>query len=559
LAIALLQVIRDAGLPQPAGAVLVSPWCDLYHSFPSIFLNTDTDIVPATGLTMFKPSQIWPPPPSDVGSGIHGVINPKPLSEAKAPAITADQPDIRPRFELEPATSAASGEIDQTIRMTGDGGNPFEITRQIQLYTTNALLKHPLVSPVFAYLGGLPPLFVIASDREVLRDEIIYTAHRAANPAKYPVREEVKKLYPALAGVEGRMEPTAVHLQVYDGTHLNQPSHSLVMPQLVVDTAHVLPLVFMTTTPAKYCYRAIATFIRHVTNMPPTAKLQRHKQPRASTITPEEAVTSPNVSSPPGGYGLAASLQAKERSPWRSKCISRLTSPFRRTDSSKSLKTHSDFSNARNDDAIEDILLAGDPTVYHGGWVSQICRHHPPLLPKEYLTRLTVQAKSPGHQHQGMIRERVSISGMIRPLEPEHDLPALQISPELLGTVSERWVQRYVAGTEHHEKKYAKRIKHLAERHERAIANLQHVHGSQEDSAVPRRWRMKTMTRKRKGKRTSSLPWPLEADDERPPPSSLVARGVISFETLDLASLPSPHVLAAVDTDAVLREKVVIE
>jgi acetyl esterase/lipase len=44
LALALLQVIRDAGLPQPAGAVLVSPWCDLFHSFPSIFLNTDTVI-----------------------------------------------------------------------------------------------------------------------------------------------------------------------------------------------------------------------------------------------------------------------------------------------------------------------------------------------------------------------------------------------------------------------------------------------------------------------------------------------------------------------------------
>ncbi|KAI0253634.1 Alpha/Beta hydrolase protein [Lactifluus subvellereus] len=42
LAIALLQVIRDAGLPLPAGAVLVSPWCDLHHSFPSIFLNTNT-------------------------------------------------------------------------------------------------------------------------------------------------------------------------------------------------------------------------------------------------------------------------------------------------------------------------------------------------------------------------------------------------------------------------------------------------------------------------------------------------------------------------------------
>jgi hypothetical protein len=133
------------------------------------------DIVPATGLTMFKPSQIWPPPPSDVGSGIHGIVDPKPLSEAKAPAITADRPDRRPRFELEPAKTATSGELDQTIWRNGEGVNPFEITRQIQLYTTNALLKHPLVSPVFAYLGGLPPLFVIAGDREVLRDEIIYT------------------------------------------------------------------------------------------------------------------------------------------------------------------------------------------------------------------------------------------------------------------------------------------------------------------------------------------------------------------------------------------------
>lgn len=42
LAIAFLQVVRDAGLPPPAGGVLISPWCDLHHSFPSIFLNTDT-------------------------------------------------------------------------------------------------------------------------------------------------------------------------------------------------------------------------------------------------------------------------------------------------------------------------------------------------------------------------------------------------------------------------------------------------------------------------------------------------------------------------------------
>lgn len=42
LSLALLQVIRDTGLPMPAGGVLISPWCDLTHSFPSIHTNTAT-------------------------------------------------------------------------------------------------------------------------------------------------------------------------------------------------------------------------------------------------------------------------------------------------------------------------------------------------------------------------------------------------------------------------------------------------------------------------------------------------------------------------------------
>ena len=42
LALAFLQAVRDSGLPPPAGGVLVSPWCDMHHSFPSILLNTDT-------------------------------------------------------------------------------------------------------------------------------------------------------------------------------------------------------------------------------------------------------------------------------------------------------------------------------------------------------------------------------------------------------------------------------------------------------------------------------------------------------------------------------------
>jgi acetyl esterase/lipase len=105
---------------------------------------------------------------------VRSVVQPKPLSEAEEPAIHPEQPEIQPRFELEAGTTS-SAKLDQTLRVKRQNGDHLTISHQIQLYTTNTLLKHPLVSPVLAYLGGLPPLFIIASDREVLRDEIIYT------------------------------------------------------------------------------------------------------------------------------------------------------------------------------------------------------------------------------------------------------------------------------------------------------------------------------------------------------------------------------------------------
>ncbi len=55
-------------------------------------------------------------------------------------------------------------------------------------------LTHPSVSPVLqGSLGNLPPLYILAGDGEVLRDEIIYLAHRAACPSEYPVRDGVTK------------------------------------------------------------------------------------------------------------------------------------------------------------------------------------------------------------------------------------------------------------------------------------------------------------------------------------------------------------------------------
>jgi acetyl esterase/lipase len=63
----------------------------------------------------------------------------------------------------------------QTVSLVAKSGETLTIDRQIQFYAPNNLLGHPLISPALSYLGGLPPLLFIASDKEVLRDEIIYT------------------------------------------------------------------------------------------------------------------------------------------------------------------------------------------------------------------------------------------------------------------------------------------------------------------------------------------------------------------------------------------------
>ena len=42
LCLTALTVLRDLGIEQPAGAVLISPWVDMTHSFPSVMTNTST-------------------------------------------------------------------------------------------------------------------------------------------------------------------------------------------------------------------------------------------------------------------------------------------------------------------------------------------------------------------------------------------------------------------------------------------------------------------------------------------------------------------------------------
>ena len=116
------------------------------------------------------------------------------------------------------------------------------IKDQIQMYTTNQLISHPLVSPVLQpSLGGLPPLLIMTGGGEVLRDEQIYLAHKAASPHKYPPGEAYLDYYTGARNTLTKWKPTDVQLQVWD------------------DLCHVAPTLSF-TRPAKFMYRSIAQF-----------------------------------------------------------------------------------------------------------------------------------------------------------------------------------------------------------------------------------------------------------------------------------------------------------
>jgi acetyl esterase/lipase len=64
MVISMLCTLRDQGIPLPAGAILISPWVDLTHSFPSVSGDNPLDYIPMSGFH-HKPSRAWPPPNED--------------------------------------------------------------------------------------------------------------------------------------------------------------------------------------------------------------------------------------------------------------------------------------------------------------------------------------------------------------------------------------------------------------------------------------------------------------------------------------------------------------
>ncbi|KAL2132104.1 hypothetical protein VTI74DRAFT_4227 [Chaetomium olivicolor] len=230
MVLSMLVILRDTGIPLPAGAVLVSPWVDLTHSFPSVAGDCPLDYIPPSGFH-HKPSPAWPPPDEEELEEL------KKVALAQKKKICGEQGE--PPKESGIPTVEDVRQSTHKLKFVIDG-KEIVVKEQIQMYTTNALLAHPLVSPIMQpTLGGMPPLFIMVGGGELLRDEQIYLAHKCANPSEYLPPEAL--MDDKARALVGKYKPTDVQLQVWD------------------DMCHVGPTLSF-TRPAKFMYRSIAQF-----------------------------------------------------------------------------------------------------------------------------------------------------------------------------------------------------------------------------------------------------------------------------------------------------------
>ncbi|KAI5124948.1 hypothetical protein M0805_007375 [Coniferiporia weirii] len=528
LCLTMLTILRDLGKPLPAGGVLISPWVDLTHSFPSVMENTATDIIPPHGF-IHKPSLAWPvaalprrdgriaktetyPPPEP---GHADTLQPsderirKSLDEEKT-ALNVPQKEmisgadgVERSLKLPLRTEEVVTDWEPKppkILMKDPNATPLELRSQIQLYATNEQLTHPLVSPLLqGSLGDLCPLYIIAGDHEVLRDEIIYLAHRAAYPEEFPPRKEAIPGTKRQATNVGKFTtPTKVHLQVFDGM------------------CHVLT-VFTFHSCAKYAYQSIAEFVKHVTDKPHTESGNiafpelRKDEPTLngaaeSSIVPSETASEAAVSAPgPTGNSL--------------KSLSSSLGP-----------PHSGLS--QGDKSSTHLYEENKAST------KEHVQEHPSLSKLGPSAGLEIEGSQLPHRDGEdlfsnliMIRQRVDIYGHVRQMERREDIPCLQMPANDIGLLKEVPARRWLTGQQIWDERFKDTAKKVGkgrrkneEKYQKVIVRarqlgLVHVDegfahtglGEERDEAD--------------GKIQGDRRWgPLDLSDENPPSSAIAAR-----------------------------------
>ena len=153
-----------------------------------------------------------------------------------------------------------------------------------------------------------------------------------------------------------------------------------------------------------------------------------------------------------------------------------------------------------------------------------------------------------------MIRERVSTRGYISPLEPETDLPAMQVPSDDIGTIPKRAIERYATAKKRSDKKFAHTIKRIEKKRLRNIdrasrdmnqhiAALQHYLDRENQATAGSTLKGTDTDRTKRSTSSWNMAWALD-EDERPPPSSIVARRDTE-EALKLARVADKAVLAS--------------
>ncbi|KAF9076850.1 hypothetical protein BDP27DRAFT_1254731 [Rhodocollybia butyracea] len=519
LCLTTLTVLRDMGLPMPSGAVLISPWVDLTHSFPSVMQNTPTDIIPPHGF-LAKPSTLWPvdPLPPSGGRVCPTKSNPPPepghadtllpskkrvqierIDHTAGPVQSQEEmlhhPDDQNDSEASGSSSADGEDPDidlwepkpPKVLMEDPNAVPLELRSQIQQYATTEQLTHPLVSPIVqGSLGNLPPLYIIAGDGEVLRDEIIHLAHRAAHPKEYPARKGVLK--------EGNRQnenaakfttPTKVHLQVFD------------------DMCHVLT-VFTFTQSAKFAYHSIAEFTKHITNENAGLEPFPELRPLSRASVDNEALDE----------------HKKKRS-----LFQRLKGKV----PSSGLHHHQN----NGDRLFEDEVTAVT------GQVQNFKRKD--LSSTETTATVNgdrLEASSSQKDTFIMIRERVDIHGHTRNMEPREEMQCLKISPSQIGLIKEAPAVRWSRGQEEWDSRFAKQAKRVLQSRQQSERKYEALVRSARDQGlllVGENDDPTNASAGTPGRSTSSNPvdgtiqedrryGPFDLDDERPPPSSIAKR-----------------------------------
>jgi acetyl esterase/lipase len=405
MVVSMLVILRDRGLPLPAGAVLISPWVDPTHSFPSVAKDSDFDYIPPHGF-MQRPSPSWPPPNGDEIQAIaEGAVSQAaghmlPRKSAQQERNSAEQEAVQGfavchlSADDEAAHDNPSHPADDSHpepragnTIPGPGhqlkmelnGKLIVIKDQIQMYTTNRLLSHPLVAPVLQpTLGGLPPLLILTGGGEILRDEQIYLGHKAANPEKYLPGNAYLDEYDPDRTLVHKYKPTNVQLQVWE------------------DLCHVAPTLSF-TRPAKFMYRSVAQF---------GAWALARAQNTSIEIMDDDGVSVISSGS----------------------------------DTEAEIKSHPDKVSKLQVEESEAGMVgkAGDPLP--------VFRDH-------------------------MIRQRVDRHGVIYPLAPAEELPAMQMPASDIGVIKPGPIRKWLEAKKEWDRRYARekrkvqkqRIKEMAE------------------------------------------------------------------------------------------------